>query len=299
LTSLRAGDQLYVRGGTYVENLGGSSANPAGATPISIYQGTSTSPILVQAYPGERPVLQGLLWLNRPSYWIVDGLNVTWNSKNLSTEHMVKMTNGVGWVFKNSELWGAHSFAAMLVVGLSSGQPSQWLLTDNCVHDTYASNGINQDHLLYINTGATAGPGIIERNILYNAPNGNAIKLAGGTTSDATVSVTVRYNTSYNSSQSVLVGGASSYNSIYGNIFTTVAGTNPIFRSYKLTGAGNVQGLNVAYGYKTFNYSDSGYLTIANGGGDLCPLDPSFDFIGQGGFHPGNLSAANFGVYAP
>src|SRR4051794_19955776 len=103
LTSLRAGDTLYIRGGTYVENI----QSP------TISTGTATARIVVANYPGERPVIQGLLWLQRPSYWTLDGINVTWNSANPSTDHMVKMINGVGWTVKNSEIWGAHSYAGL------------------------------------------------------------------------------------------------------------------------------------------------------------------------------------------
>ena len=51
--SLRAGYTLYVRGGTYTERVTG----------FTLPSGTSSSRITMRAYPGERPVVKGLLWL--------------------------------------------------------------------------------------------------------------------------------------------------------------------------------------------------------------------------------------------
>jgi len=105
LVSLRAGDILNIRGGTYVERI----MSP------SLARGTDLARIRVQNYPNERPVLQGLLWISGAYDWTFSGLNVTWDpARNNRYEHMVKFTNGVGWVFKNAEVWGAHSYAAIL-----------------------------------------------------------------------------------------------------------------------------------------------------------------------------------------
>ncbi|GEM_PF-6318551 len=97
LVSLRAGDILNIRGGTYVERI----MSP------SLARGTDLARIRVQNYPNERPVLQGLLWISGAYDWTFSGLNVTWDpARNNRYEHMVKFTNGVGWVFKNAEAFG-------------------------------------------------------------------------------------------------------------------------------------------------------------------------------------------------
>src|SRR6266571_5195282 len=82
LGDLQPGDTLYVRGGTYQERV----------LPGPLAKGTESAPIIVQAYPGEFPVVKGLFWVNEPTYWIFDGINVTWDPvKNQLGEHMVKL----------------------------------------------------------------------------------------------------------------------------------------------------------------------------------------------------------------
>ena len=70
---------------------------------------------------------------------------------------MIKFVDGVGWTFRNAEVWGAHSFAAMLISGGTAGEPANWTVSRNCVHDTYKTNDTNQDQLIYANTGLSAG----------------------------------------------------------------------------------------------------------------------------------------------
>jgi hypothetical protein len=291
LPALRAGDTLYVRGGTYVENLGGDA-------PVRIKRGKARAPILVKAYPGERPILQGLLWLSRPSYWTLDGLNVTWKRGNQPSWHMVKLVNGVGWTVKNAEIWGARSYAGILVAGTTRGKPANWTLAHNTIHDTYPTNDTNQDHLIYAYTGLAAGPGLIERNLLYNAENGEGIKLAGARKDQGTAYVTVRYNTIYNTSQSILVGGRSHHNTIYRNLLCRTKPRNGCIRGYRLTGTDNAAHDNLGTEAACLLDNDAEYDRIRDGGGNRFGVDPQFDFVGPGGLKPKNPEAADYGVYA-
>lgn len=292
LPKLRAGDTLFVRGGTYTENVKNPILQPA----------TASAPITVVAYPGERPIIVGLLWLTRPNYWTLDGINVTWSDANPSTSHMVKITNGIGWAYQNSELWGARSFAALLVAGTTSGEPAEWVLRGNCVHDTYASNRTNQDHNLYINTGTSAGSGLIERNVLFNAPNGQNVKLGYGRSipqpGDGTANVTVRFNTMYGALKSLLVSDESTGNTIERNILVRSLDGYAV-RAYRLTGTDNVFRDNVGFGFSKLQYADAGYREVTDGGGNYLPLDPKFDALGCGAFRPTQAAAKAYGRYAP
>jgi hypothetical protein len=279
--ALGPGSTLYVRGGTYVENL----RNP------SIKAGTASARVVVKAYPGERPVLQGLLWLKGASYWTIDGLNVTWGSGNGSGDHMVKLTGGTGWVLQNSELWGARSYAALFV----GGEPSDWRVLGNCIHDTIATNDTNQDHNIYVNSGLGAGAGYIERNLIFNAPNGRNIKLGGSGTSssEGSANVTIRSNTLYGASQSISLSGGTRNTLIEWNVIVRATG-GALIRAYELGGSGNVVRNNLGYDANELIRTD-GAAGLVDAGGNLFPLNPKLSGIACGGIIPADPTAAAYG----
>jgi hypothetical protein len=281
LAALTAGDTLVVHGGTYVEHVA-----------VSLHAGTSSAPVIVRAASGERPVVKGLLWLTSPTWWTFDGLSVTWDpATDTASQHMVKLTGGSNWTFKNAEVWGAHSYAAILV----SQNPSNWRITANCVHDTSPSNLVNQDHNIYVNSGLSAGPGSIDHNVLFNAPNGRNVKLGGPSISDTngTQNVSISYNTLYNASQNVGISGSSRNNTVDHNIIDKSLGNHLIY-GYSLFGTGNVASNNV--GFESTRLIDG--TNISDGGGNLFPRDPKFDAIGCAGFHPADATSQAYGAYA-
>lgn len=291
LTRLQPGQTLLVRGGTYTENI----RNPV------IRPGRPDARITVAAYPGERVVVAGLVWLTRPSYWTIDGINVTWSTANSGSSHMVKISNGIGWTYQNSELWGARSFAAILVYGSAPGEPGDWTLRNNCVHDTYATNASSQDHNLYINTGGAAGRGLIERNVIFNAPNGENIKLGYGSTywtGVGTANVTVRYNTMHGALKNLMLTDDSHDNVIERNIVSGTA-SDYFMRAYKLRNTTNVLRDNVLFGAGRLQYADAGYSAVTDGGGNVLALDPQFDAVACDGFRPQNPDAQAYGRWAP
>ena len=177
---------LVLRGGSYREQV----LNP------TVARGTANQPITVAAAAGERPVITGLFWLTNTDHWTLNGINVTWDAtNNASNQHMVNhYTHGTGWTWKNAELWGAKSFAAMLI----AGDARNYTIAGNYIHDTAATNGINQDHLLYVNTTGTGG-GRIHHNLLVGSPNGRAVKVgAGSSTYDWDVrNIEIDHNTMF------------------------------------------------------------------------------------------------------
>ena len=283
LSSLRAGQTLYVRGGTYQERI----QNP------SLAAGTASSRVTVKAYPGERPVLQGLLWLNGLQYWTLDGINVTWDAATgRANEHMIKLTDGTGWHLTNAEIWGARSFAAIFV----GGAPNGYKLSHLNIHDTYASNSTNQDHLIYVNTALTSEGGIIERSVLYNSVNGRAIKIgppASGTTPVG--GVTVRYNTMYNNlgPSNVQVSYGATNNVIYRNIMQKSGGEN--VTAYNLNGSGNQAYDNI--GWEAPAVAQAG-TNLAIGTGNV-QVDPQFANAAGGDFRPLNAAVQAYGRFAP
>lgn len=289
LMSLQPGETLYLRGGTYEEEI----KNPP------IRAGTSTSPIRVLAYPGETPVIRGLLWVKGASYWTFDGINVTWGSAS-STEHMVKLVDGVGWTYKNAEIWGARSYGALYIASTTSGEPSGWRVSENCIHDTYPSNDPNQDQLIYANPGLGASGGLITRNVLFNATNGMGVKLGGPSEdSGGSSNVTVSYNTIFNTAMSILVSWRSTDNTITRNILVKTGDKYGNVRGYELTGAGNQAHDNVGYDARQFLMNDPGYVGVGDAGGNRFPIDPQFNATSScSGFRPSSSEIQDYGRWA-
>jgi hypothetical protein len=291
LEALRPGDTLYVRTGVYRERI--QTPNIAPARP--------DQPITVTAFPGDRAVIQGLLWMEGADYWTFDGINVTWDAATgESGEHMVKFTNGVGWSFMNGELWGAQSYAALLVASSAEREPSDWLIRGNCIHDTRPSNDTNQDHLIYVNSGLSETGGVIEHNLLFSAPNGSGVKL-GGPSSDSggPRDVTVRYNTIYQTGQPILVAWQAGGNTIENNLLVeaTADENYRVLRGYGLQDESNVASNNAYYDAdeRRAILNRPGPSTLLDGGGNI-EIDPLFEFTSDcAGFVPTVPEASEYG----
>jgi hypothetical protein len=263
LPRLAPGDTLYARGGNYTENVS-----------VVVTPATDTARTTVAAYPGERPVIVGKLWVQTADYWTFDGINVTWGSGLTSDQQMVRIIRAHDWRYTNSELWGAHSTAAL---GLNPGAYN-FIVDHNYIHDTYPSNEDQQDHLIYCDTDVVTGAGgtgLIERNVLAHSPNGRAIKIGKGSGSTApTGGLTIRFNTMVDNrgpSQIQLSYGASE-NVIYRNImqgtklFSSGLPGYPNVTRYMLSGTSNIAYDNV--GRESTAVLDVG-PGLTDGGGNL------------------------------
>jgi hypothetical protein len=280
-TVLRAGDTLLVRGGTYDERI----MNP------SVSSGTSAAPVTVQAWPDERPVIRGLLWLRDANWWDIHGINVTWSSANHHDEHMVKLTDGVGWTFADAEVWGAQSYAALLV----AGTPVSWHLDRLFVHDTLAVHGENQDHLVYVNAGV--GAGVIENCVLAHSRNGQAIKVGGpDTASTPNGALVIAYNTMYDNRgpANVQLDYTAVGVQVYRNIMVGAARGRANVTAYRLAGAGNGVVDNIGWDSSAVvgDVDVPGTVVdVANRHVDPALADPD-----HGNFVPLNPEAAGYGA---
>ena len=135
----------------------------------------------VPNFPGERPVLRGQLWIGDPSYWTIRGLNVEWAAGN-PDEPLVRIYGGTGWRLTHSEIWGSHSTSGLQVDDGPRNNLGRWMVKGNCVHDTYSTDPLNQDHNVYLGdmSESPRPHGVISHNILFNAENGRGIKLGPG-----------------------------------------------------------------------------------------------------------------------
>lgn len=191
------GDTIIVRKGTYVGSVG------YGATP-----GRRSAPIRLQNAPGERVVIKGTLQLENADYWMVSGINVTQDPNGPRTEFLVKFDGGTGWQFLRSEIWGSQGVSNLMISGSARhGSPKQYRVANNCIHDNDATgDAFMNDHNIYLMPGYGSGPGVIERNLLFNAENGAAIKAAGPTSATGAARVTIRRNTIARTAAGVIIG---------------------------------------------------------------------------------------------
>jgi len=278
---LQAGDTLVVHAGEYDERI----RNPA------IAPGRADAPITVMAAAGERPVIHGLLWVRDPTWWIFDGINVTWGRHNNRTEHMVKFTGGTDWSFLDAEVWGARSYAAILV----AGDAARWRLAQLYVHDTLPANGDNQDHLLYINAGS--GGGLIERCVLAHSKNGRAVKIGPVSKHDRPVgNVTVRFTTMYDNRgpSNVQFTGNASNNHIEHDIMVGAESGRANVTAVSLTGHGNVVADSVGWGSTAVFDDDPGIVD----GGNNQHVSPQFFSTAHGDYRTHAPEAAHAGRYA-
>jgi hypothetical protein len=264
---------LYVRGGTYTEQV-----------EVEVSAGDADSPVWVTNYPGERPVLQGRLWIGYPSFWTINGINVTWSEDN-PNEPMVRIYGGTNWTLQSSEIWGAHSSAG-LYVGEGDGQLGRWTVRDNCIHDTYPTNGSYQDHTIYVTdlSDSSDPSGLIEHNILFNATNGRGIKLGPGDEDGGPRNVVVRYNTIYNTAENISLSRDTSDVTVYRNILVRARSAN--IRAYLLNGSGNVAYDNLGSDAPTLLKNDPDHQGIRDGGGNQSTESLRFDSLGCTGFRP-------------
>jgi hypothetical protein len=283
LKKLRAGDRLFARGGTYTERV-----------KVNVAPGRVGAGVLVSNFPGERPVVNGQLWIGNPSYWTIRGINVTWAEGN-PDEPMARIYGGTGWTLTQAEIWGAHSTSGLHIDDGPRNDLGSWAVVGNCIHDTYPTNGQHQDHNIYVDDmSASPDPrGVIARNLIFNAVNGRGIKLGPGGATGGAFNVSVRYNTIYNSAQNVGVSRDSAGVVISRNILAKASEANAY--GFQLNGLGNVVRENVGAEAPTFLANVGGRHPLVDGGGNVYPAEPHFDSIGCGGFHPALLGA--YGAY--
>lgn len=291
---IRPGETLIVHGGDYYESVGFRDPE--------IPDATASNPIQILAAPGERPVLHGVINITNPSYWTFDGINITLDPSKPKS-YLLRITNGVGWTYRNAEIWGNSRISNVLINGTVAGQPRDWRFVGNCVHHINVGPNDNNDHNMYVTPGYNSGPGIIERNLFFDAPNGNHIKAAGPNASTGAANLTIRYNTMYRASQGVLVAYGSHHVSLQRNLIVQRLygrADNPGMRGHELRNRTNIAANNLAYAYRSVLLNTQAQDGRIRDGGGNQRMNPDFaSTAGCTAFQPLKPAAKAFGHLAP
>lgn len=290
----RPGDRIVVRGGIYREAAG-----------YGAVAGLPRLPIRLESYPGERVVLMGTLQMDRADYWIVKGINVTWNPDRGRTQFLVKFEGGVGWQFLDAEVWGSRGVSNLMVTGSEKfGIARDYRIAGNCIHDNDTiGDPFMNDHNIYLMPGYTSGPGVIERNILFNAENGTNIKAAGGTSITGSARATIRFNTMATAAAGVVIGYGSHRTTMIRNLIGPQVGGSASYNAAILgnhtAGVENRAVQTAVFGYKKSVRSTIDSTRPISSTGTVW-VNPKFDSLTScAGFHPADATASNYGRYAP
>jgi hypothetical protein len=305
LTRLGPGDVLNVRDGTYYEQV----------RQVAVRDGTAAARIVVRAHPGEHPVLYGLFWLTAANYWTVQGLDIRWDTDEVSgpldqSYELLKMVNGIGWEVLDNEISGALSFGGLSVAGTSDapGEPSDWRVAGNCIHDIFQGPDPQyQAHGAYLNTGLYAGSGVFEDNLVYDTPAGSSVKIGWKDWEiSGTVNVTLRHNTLVDGRNVVMIvgntfpGAGSSNIQVESNVLVEALGDNyGVVRGVNVNNSTNVASDNAWHDAQEtemiIDYPDSILGGVVDGGGNT-RIERGFDAEGVcSGYHPTDPRAAGLG----
>lgn len=171
LEALRPGQTLVLRPGTY--NIG--------VTRPEVRSGTRSAPITVTASDPSRTVIRGQLKLWDADYWHLKSLRF---QAGVRGAEALYIGGGRGWRVTGSEFSGADRTGAYANVAIGSGyrgEPRDFRFTRNCLHGAGRTARSNTDHNLYVAfAGNSRTGGTIDRNIIFNHPNGAGIKLGNG-----------------------------------------------------------------------------------------------------------------------
>lgn len=299
---VQPGDTIYVHAGTYREVVALGDKTPAG---------TEKAPILLTGAPGEpTPVIEGSLRVEDPSWWTIQDLEIVGDAAvdyDAGGYHPLKVLGGHDWTVQRVHVHDAATYALVRITPASDGvAPANWRFLDSCVHDTIPLHGTPDeapypDHNMYVHTGVGAGPGLIEGNVLFSAPNGQNLKLGNGSgqsQADGADHVTVRNNTLVGAAQNITVVGPSDDDLIERNILAEVDHGEPWYpnvRGIYHSGHDVVARDNAWSGAAEVVRNQTGVTTGVIDGGNLA-VDPGFLDRGCDGFTPSDPAAASYGA---
>jgi hypothetical protein len=290
----RPGDTIEIRGGTYQEVVGWGAV-----------KATAAQPIVLEAYQNETVVVKGVIGFKGADYWTVDGIHVVRDPALGRREYLVNFQGGIGWQLLNSEISGTTGVSNLMITSSSTdGIARNWVVSGNCIHDNLATgDGPMTDHNIYVYPGLSSGPGLIERNILFNAHNGANIKLAGPSSSTGAAYVTVEDNTMVRAAAGVVLGYGTHNTRLVNNLVGLQwGGTSTYIAAYianHLSGSPNNATRLAVWGYKKSINSVNSTTKPISATASVW-VHPVFDSTTScAGFHNSDPVSSAYGAGAP
>jgi len=228
LYNLKAGDHLYVRGGTYTPRYqvwlnSDYSRQSKGGDPNEVNRaesGTAASPVIIENYQSEKPIV------NLATVTANSGVYVNLDNKSYWTFRGLTFTNAA-MVFKVGEDYQSYNntFEDLNITASAGGDNYApiHLVNYRADYTTIRNNVIKgPGQNVHLNTAAIYAKGTnhlqILNNVLSDAPIGIYFKHRNEATSASQVDVNVAYNYIYNTSRWSLEYNGS-FTKIHDNIF--------------------------------------------------------------------------------
>jgi hypothetical protein len=280
------GQVLFVRGGTYREQI----------DHLRLHTGTRAAPITVLAYPGENPVLLGTISLRRPTFWLIDNLDVKGDPSVPSrTSFMVKVIGGHGWTWENSEFSDTTGKANVMITGFGIGEPSGFTFRGNCLHNlpTPPMGSTN----LFLGSMLNGAHGVVERNVVFNTDGQPNLRVGSG--AGAPRRVKIRQNTIFGGSLGIDVRGRPHGVKISKNIVGGSITAPAMIRFHRGSPLGTKVTSNVAVVAKQM-FRPEVRKQVNGFGNAVLSQDPEFvDTTRCDGYRPGLDPLIPYGAFAP
>jgi hypothetical protein len=284
LNALRPGQRVYVRGGTYVENL------------RMMRSGTRSRPIAILGYRGEHPVLRAdnsgrfrnPFQFDNAAYvrlhgFTIEGSNGIDNSTNVYAEGRSHDDEVSGNNIRGSQNHGVFtdpSTSGIQVIG-------------NRIHDNGTIDSSNKDHAIYVEGRHQ----LIANNVIYNQRHGHAVQIYPDSDDVLVVDNTI-VGTSFRQgyrAAAIIVGGDGSTTADHTVIVNNIVAFNDIgiygYFEGGPQGTGNVAYGNVAYGNRDGNLVND-VLGLINFGAGNIVANPHFANVAAHNFRLLHGSAA-------
>jgi hypothetical protein len=253
VSSLSAGDTGCLRAGTYSSN----------QTVTFSQSGTSTAPITVRSYPGERATIQGRLVVADTANWVqveeldLDGSTAPACSSGSTCAILPSPTvHGDDVTFAHNDVTNHHKGICLLLGTPGSGRAYRTKIVSNHIHDCGRIPSTNYDHGIY--NESSTGAQILNNWIYDNVDRG--VKLSP----DSQYAV-VRGNVIDGNGEGLNFGGlngvASSNNTVDHNVISDSVirwNVESYWPSGTLPGTGNVVYSNCVYATNANSYYDTG-----------------------------------------